>query len=62
MKKMSSLLKYLKERAEELGCILSYYETLERDKGYLRTDEEMSYNMALAQMHEVDRMVSFIEK
>lgn len=61
MKKMKQTLEYIKSRVSTLGTHVDYYETLERDKGYLTSDQEVSYNIALSQLRELDRLITFIE-
>lgn len=61
MKKMKQTLEYIKSRVSTLGTHVDYYETLERDRGYLTSDQEAGYNIALSQLHELNRLVNFIE-
>ena len=61
MKKMKQTLEYIKSRVSTLGTHVDYYETLERDKGYLTSDQEVSYNIALSQLRELDSLITFIE-
>ena len=61
LKKWSAVLTYLKDRSKTLGCIIDYYAMLERDKGYLTTDSEKAYEIALSQMQEIERLIEFME-
>ena len=58
---MKDVLNYLKLRSQTLGCIVEYYETLERDRGFMKTDDMVSYQVAVSQLNELERLVSFIE-
>lgn len=58
---MKQTIAYLKSRVSTLGVHVDYYETLERDKGYLTTDQQASYNIAVAQLGELERLIRFIE-
>lgn len=62
MKQTKSILQYLKKRVKVLGEIVGYYETLERDRGFMKTDDMLSYSIAQSQLNELERLVSFIEK
>lgn len=58
---MKDVLNYLKLRSQTLGSIVEYYETLERDRGFMKTDDMVSYQVAASQLNELERLVSFIE-
>ena len=58
---MKDVLNYLKLRSQTLGSIVEYYETLERDRGFMKTDDMVSYQVAVSQLNELERLVSFIE-
>lgn len=62
MKSNKAILKYLKERAKDLGTHLGYYEALERDNGFMSLDQQTSYNIAVSRLNEIEKLVSFIEK
>ena len=62
MKSNRSILNYLKRRASTLQAIIEYYETLERDRGFMKSDDMLSYSIAQAQMNEIERLVDYIEK
>lgn len=57
---MADVLKHIRQRCEDLGCIIDYYDKKERD-WYLTLDEKKSYEIAKSQMNELERLVSFIE-
>lgn len=58
---MAEVLKYLKLRSQTLGSIIQYYEALERDRGFMKTDDMVSYQVATSQLNELERLVTFIE-
>lgn len=58
---MTEVLKYLKLRSQTLGSIIQYYESLERDRGFMKTDDMVSYQIATSQLNELERLVTFIE-
>lgn len=58
---LKPLLSYLKERTETLSSVCSHYEVLDRDRGYLTTDEEVCYTRSTAQLYEVNRVVDVLE-
>lgn len=58
---MKEVLHYLKLRSQTLGSIVQYYEALERDRGFMKTDDEVSYQIACSQLNELERLVTFIE-
>lgn len=58
---VKELLNYLKLRSQTLGSIVQYYESLERDRGFMKTDDMVSYQIAVSQLNELERLVSFIE-
>lgn len=60
-KNKSDILKYLKQRVKTLGEIVGYYEELERNRGFMKTDDMLSYSIAQSQLNELERLVSFIE-
>lgn len=62
MIKMPSLLKKLKSRVSVLGQGIDYYETLERDRGYLTTDQQTSYIINVARLNELNEIVRLIEE
>lgn len=62
MIKMPSLLKKLKSRVSVLGQGIDYYETLERDRGYLTTDQQTSYIINVARFNELNEIVRLIEE
>ena len=62
MIKMPSLLKKLKSRVSMLGQGIDYYETLERDRGYLTTDQQTSYIINVARFNELNAIVRLIEE
>ena len=61
MKQSKAILQYLRERTEVLGNIIGYYEALERDRGFMKTDDMLSYSIAQSQLNELERLVTFIE-
>lgn len=61
MKKTNEILKYMKQRCTALGAIIDYYDTKERDNGFLKTDDQIAYQIAMSQMNELERLTSFIE-
>lgn len=62
MKTSKAIIQYLKKRVKVLGEIVGYYENLERDRGFMKTDDMLSYSIAQSQLNELERLVSFIEK
>lgn len=60
-KDLSDILKYVTWRVQTLGNIIDYYEKLERDRGFMKIDDEIAYQIACSQMNELERMVDFIE-
>ena len=58
---ITEVLKYLKLRSQTLGHIIQYYEALERDRGFMKSDDMVSYQIAVSQLNELERLVSFIE-
>ena len=62
MKSNKAILRYLKDRTEELGSYVGYYEALERDRGYMTIDQQTSYSLALSRLNEIEKLVRFIEK
>ena len=61
MKKSKAIITYLKDRALSLSNVIEYYESMERDKGYLTIDQRYSYDLAITRLNEIERLVDFIE-
>lgn len=60
-KDLSDILKYVRVRVQTLKNIIDYYEKLERDQGFMKTDDQISFQIACSQMNELERLVDFIE-
>lgn len=61
LKKINRVMEHIKSRATALGVTIDYYDRLERDRGYLTTDQQTAYGIALAGFYEIDNLVQFIE-
>ena len=60
-RELRDILKYVEGRVKTLGNIIDYYEKLERDRGFMKTDDEIAFQIACSQMNELERFVNFIE-
>ena len=56
------ILQYAKNRAETLGGLVDYYREKEVVEGFSTTTDRFIYGMSMAQMQEIDKLISFIEE
>lgn len=61
IRRMSEVLSHIKLRSKALGCILDYYDNLDRRGELWKSDDLLAYTIAKAQMNELERLVQYIE-
>ena len=60
-RKISEVIQYLKSRVSTLEVLLQHYHVLERDHGWLTTDQQFIYSTYKARLDEIEKLVQYME-
>lgn len=60
-RKISEVIQYLKSRVSTLEVLLQHYHVVERDRGWLTTDQQLIYSTYKARLDEIEKLVQYME-